>query len=119
MAVNIGKHKQMKGKGGGGLLAIPGAQMLNATAAAAAGAVDPFKQIGLKAKDLANLKPEEQFKRIADGMKKLKTHADRAAVAQEIFGKGATEILPFLAEGSEGIEKLAKSREQVRRRALQ
>lgn len=109
MAVNIGKHKMIKGKGGG-LLSIPGTSSANLpTGSESAAVADPFKQIGLKAKDLAALKPEEQIKKIADGLKKLKTHAERAAVAQEIFGKGATAILPYLAEGSEGIEKLSKS----------
>jgi hypothetical protein len=110
MAINIGKHKIAKGKGGGGAAAIPGLQMLGLGGKGdGAAAADPFKQIGLKAKDLAGLKPEEQLKKIAEGMLKLKTHAEKAAIAQEIFGKGATAILPFLAEGAEGIEKLSKS----------
>jgi hypothetical protein len=107
MAVNIGKHKISKGKGAGAF-AIPGFESLASANDNAAGAVDPFKQIGLKAKDLAALKPEEQLKKIADGLAKLKTHADQAAIAQEIFGKGVTDILPFLAEGSNGIDRLAK-----------
>lgn len=110
MAVNIGKHKIVKGKGGaGGPFAIPGLQSLaTGGGEAAPAAIDPFKQIGLSAKELSKLKPDEQFKKVADGLSKLKTHAERAAIAQEIFGKGATEILPFLAEGSAGIEKLSK-----------
>lgn len=108
MAINIGKHKLLKGKGGGGA-AIPGLQMLGVGGGAAAAGVDVFKKIGLARANLAVLKPEEQLKKIADGMAKLKTHAERAAIAQEIFGKGAVAILPYLAEGSEGIEKLSKS----------
>lgn len=110
MAISIGKHKLAKGKAGAGGAAIPGLQLFNIPTAAGAGAVvDPFKQIGLKAKELAQLKPEEQIKKIAEGMKTLKTHADRAAVAQLIFGKGATAILPFLAEGAAGIDKLSQN----------
>jgi hypothetical protein len=112
MAVTIGKFKNAKGHGGGEAgVTLSGLQMLG-TGGASGGSgaeTDPYKRIGLSAKQLANLKPEEQFKRIADGMAKLKTHADRAAVAQAIFGKGATEILPFLEEGSAGIDKLAKA----------
>lgn len=107
MAVSVGHFKAKKGKGGA--LEIPGLQSLDKSAAENAAAVNPFKTIGLDAKKLALLKPEEQIKKIADGLSKLKTHSDRAAAAQLIFGKGAAEILPFLAEGSEGIEKLAKN----------
>ncbi len=111
MAINIGKSKATGGKAGG--LLLGGMQMLDTKAGeAAAGKLDPFKRIGLNAKQLAGLKPEEQLKKIADGMLKLKTHADKAAVAQAIFGKGATQILPYLSEGAEGIEKLSKQANQ-------
>lgn len=107
MAVSIGKSKAAKGKAGG--LLLGGVQMSDLKTAGAAGKLDPFKKIGLSSKELASLKPDEQLKKIADGMLKLKTHDDKAAVAQAIFGKGAKEILPYLAEGAEGIEKLSKA----------
>lgn len=106
LAVSVGHYKSAKGKGGGGF-AIPGLDSLDQAKAGGAGAVNPFKAIGLDAKKLAQLKPEEQFKKIADGFAKLKTHADKAATAQLIFGKGSAEILPFLEEGSAGIDKLS------------
>lgn len=106
MAINIGKHALAKGKAG--MVGIPGFQAANLpTGSGAEGVIDPFKKIGLNAKDLAKLAPEEQLKKIADGMAKLKTHAEQAAVGSLIFGKGITELLPFFAEGAEGIEKLS------------
>ncbi len=111
MAINIGKSKATGGKAGG--LLLGGVQMLDTKAGgAAAGKLDPFKKIGLSARQLAGLRPEEQLAKIADGMQKLKTHADKAAVAQAIFGKGATQLLPYLSEGAEGIEKLSKAANQ-------
>jgi hypothetical protein len=109
MAITIGKFKAPKGKGGAGGFAIPGVEMLG-TGGEGGGAAEanPFKRIGLDAKKLAALKPEEQLKKIAAGMATLKTHADRAAVAQAIFGKGATDIIPFLEEGAAGIDRLAR-----------
>jgi len=108
MAVTIGKHKTGKGKAGP--LGIPGLQMLNTGDGGGGGAeADPFKRIGLSTKQLAGLKPDEQLKKIADGMAKLKTHSEKAAIAQAIFGKGAQNLLPYLSEGSAGIEKLSKS----------
>lgn len=112
MAVTIGKFKNAKGKGGGGAMEIPGLQMLGTGGgggeAGAGGEQDPFKRLGLSAKALAALKPDEQMLKIANGMAKLKTHADKAAVAQAIFGKGGKEMLPFLEEGAAGIKKLSE-----------
>jgi hypothetical protein len=109
MAVNIGAHKLAKGKNKDGLTSVGGFQMFAPPSNDNAAAADPFKQIGLKAKELAKLKPDEQLKQIADGLAKLKTHAEKAAAAQAIFGKGAGEVLPFLEEGSAGIDKLSKA----------
>lgn len=111
-AITIGKWKNAKGTGGrGGAMAIPGMQMLGTGGGEGGGGseTDPYKRIGLNAKALASLKPEDQLRKIADGLAKLKTHADKAAVAQEIYGKGVTEMLPFLEEGSAGIDKLSKA----------
>jgi hypothetical protein len=110
MLVTVGKFKNAKGKAkGDSSLVLGGVQMLGTGGGegGAGGDQDPFKRLGLNAKTLANLKPDEQLKKIADGMAKLKTHADKAAVAQAIFGKGATDLLPFLEEGSAGIDKLS------------
>lgn len=109
MAITVGKFKAAHGKGGGGSFAIAGLQMLGAGGAGGGPSADPFKQIGLSAKVLAALKPEEKLKKIADALVKLKTHDERAAVATAIFGKGATGILPFLELGSAGIDKLSKN----------
>lgn len=107
MAATVGKQKTINAKTPGPL-AVGGFQMFAFTKSPNAEKNDPFAQLGLNAAKLSKLAPQEQLKKIADAMAKLKTHDDRAAVAQQIFGKGAAEILPFLAEGSKGIERLAK-----------
>jgi hypothetical protein len=111
LAKNVGKFASAKGKSkGGGGFAIAGMQLLNTGGEGAGGGaeVDPFKKLGLNAKALAALAPEEKLKKIADAMQKLKTHDERAAVGAAIFGKGIKEILPFLEEGSAGIDRLSK-----------
>ncbi len=116
MLVTVGHFKAAKGKagGGGGAGLIPGLEKLGEGGAAApAGAeTDPFKRIGLNAKQLATLKPEEQFKKIAAGLQTLKTQADRAAVETAIFGKAAQSLDPFMREGPAGIDKLSKAAHQ-------
>ncbi len=110
MLITVGKFKAAKGKGGGGAGGlIPGLSLLGEHGGDGAQAADPFKRIGLNAKKLASLKPEDQLKKIADGLLTLKTQSDRAAVSAAIFGKGAREIDPFLKEGSAGIDKMSKA----------
>lgn len=106
LAINLGKVIATKGKGtGAGLVGeVGGINFLGLPGAAKAGAVDPFKHIKLSAKELAALAPEEQVKRIADGIAGLKTHAEQSAAAVQIFGKGGLAMLPLLAKGSAGIE---------------
>jgi hypothetical protein len=111
MQVTIGHFKNAKGKSGGaGGGLIPGLERLpdvTGEAAAAAEEQDPYKKIGLNAKKLALLKPEEQLKKIVGGLATLKTQADRAAVGVAIFGKSAQELEPFFKEGPAGIDKLS------------
>jgi len=52
-------------------------------------------------RELDDLLPE-----IADGMNQLETDTERAATAQELFGRAGTALIPLLAEGSKGIADL-------------
>lgn len=90
---------------------------LRKLSAAAAGGVDEtgsaskiFDKLGIKTKDAAGkvkdlsvLLPEiaEHFARTEDG-------AGKAALAQELFGRGGTKLIPLLNQGAEGIKKLGK-----------
>jgi hypothetical protein len=108
MLVTVGKFKNAKPpKDGGGGLSIAGMQMLGTGGESAGPEQDPFKRIGLNAKTLAKLKPDEQLNKIADGMSKLKTRADKAAVATAIFGKSGVSLLPLLSKGSAGVAELS------------
>lgn len=72
-------------------------------------------RLGLSAADLAGLSPDEQFKRMADGIARIEDPALRVAVAMQIFGRSGTKLIPLLAEGASGIEAL---QEQARRLGL-
>jgi hypothetical protein len=109
MLVTVGKFKSAKGGGKGSGSALPGLELIGGIDkdSSTAGEQDPFKRIGLSAKQLSQLKPEQQMLKIADGMKKLKTQADRAAVGTAIFGKSVP--LALFEDGAEGIEKMMKA----------
>lgn len=63
-------------------------------------AAGSLERIGLKAEDLVKMDPTEAFKAIADGIAKVPTPAEKAALAMELFGKGGTQVLNTLNAGS-------------------
>jgi hypothetical protein len=71
---------------------------------------DAYKTLGLTQKDLAGSGRNFQgfLLKIADGLHKMPGGAKRAAVAQQVLGKGWKTLLPLLNQGSKGI------REQMR-----
>lgn len=67
---------------------------------------DGLSQIGLDAQTLIRLPLLEQIEMISGGLNKLGTSSQRAAIAQQIFGRGGMEMLPFLAAGGEALTEL-------------
>jgi len=60
----------------------------------------------LEKADLEGLSPEEQFKRIAERLSQVEDASKRAAIAQQIFGRAGTRLLPLMEDGARGIEAL-------------
>ena len=69
-------------------------------------AQDALGMLGLSYQRLAHLSPEEQFKRIADELSKIKNPTQKAAIAMMLFGRSGTAMLPMLKDGAAGIEAL-------------
>lgn len=65
-----------------------------------------FQHIGIEVQELDGLNPEEQFLRIAESIAKLEDPTKRAAIAQDIFGRAGTALLPLFDEGAEGMARL-------------
>ena len=64
---------------------------------------EAFHRLGLSASDLINLSPEKAFELIADRLSQVENATVKAATAQEIFGRGASKLLPLMNEGAAGI----------------
>lgn len=62
--------------------------------------------LGLSVKDLSGLSPDAQFKLIADRLFKIQDPAVKAAVAMDLFGRGAVELFPMMQRGAAGIEAM-------------
>lgn len=69
-------------------------------------AVQSFAYLGINAAHLAQLRPEDQFKLIADRLSRVRNPALQASLAMDIFGGSAEELLPLLRQGANGIRSL-------------
>ena len=71
-----------------------------------------FARLELDAERLAQSSPVEQFKAIQNALAAIENRAERAATAQQLFGKSAAELLPALSMNSEELraqEEYAKA----------
>jgi len=69
---------------------------------------DALRDLGLTYKDLAGLAPEKQFKLLAEAISRIEDPTRKAALAQALFGRAGTMLLPMMAKGAAGIEALQK-----------
>lgn len=58
-----------------------------------------FKKLGLDVQQLNQMTPTEQFRAVADAFQSYGSHAEKARMAQQLFGRGSQEIvLALMAE---------------------
>ena len=74
--------------------------------------VRAFTALGLSVEQFNGLSPEEQFFLFANALAQVEDASLKAAIAQDIFGRAGTQLLPLFAQGTEGMEALReKARE--------
>jgi hypothetical protein len=76
-------------------------------------AAPALKQLGIDAKALMDLAPDEQFKKIADEISKLPPGAAQASAALHIFGNQGAALLPVLQKGGAGIQKFIEEQKKT------
>lgn len=69
---------------------------------------DTFTRLGLKAKDLANIAPDEGLFRIADAFQKINNPGEQHKIAGDLFGKAGIKMINVLKEGREGFMAAGK-----------
>ena len=69
---------------------------------------EAFKNLGVKVTNAAgNMRSADAIMMdVADGLKSLASDTDRSALAMQVFGRSGTQLLPFLREGSAGIQEM-------------
>ena len=67
-----------------------------------------LRELGLSTSQMLAAAPEQQFAMFADAIKSIQDPSLRVAAAMKVFGKGASEIIPLLLEGSSGINAMVE-----------
>lgn len=67
---------------------------------------ESLEALGVNLESLKASTPEEQFLTLSKAVADVEDPTMRAALAQKVFGRAGTELLPMLAAGSAGIEQL-------------
>lgn len=70
-------------------------------------------RLGLSFEGLIGLSPEDQFYMITSAIADVEDPTLRAAVAQEIFGRAGTDLLPMLSGGSEGLKEMREEAHEL------
>lgn len=89
------KQAEAWAKGGKEVVAVTGAF------------TDSLAALGLNYAQLKGMKPEEQFTTIGFALADISDATERAALAQQFFGRAGTSLLPMLSEGRAGFQAMA------------
>lgn len=76
------------------------------TIAVGKGDTKPFESLGLNLAEIKAMRPEDQFKAVAEAISKLPTASERAAAAVKIFGKSGIEMTGLFAGGMNDLNAL-------------
>ncbi|WP_341792947.1 hypothetical protein [Rickettsia endosymbiont of Ceutorhynchus obstrictus] len=71
-----------------------------------------LQALGLSAKELIKLSPDQQLEKIAAGFERLVNESDKATIAAKLFGSEGAVLARIAEQGSVGIQKL---REEARK----
>lgn len=79
----------------------------------AADAQGAFKDLGIDAKDLIHLAPDEAFRKIADAMAGLSSQATRSHAGVELFGRGYAQLNAIMKQGSVAFDEAAEEAKKL------
>ena len=74
---------------------------------------DALDKLGISVQDLQGLSPEESFRVLSSAIADLPDEVQKAALAQDVFGRSGTRLLPLLQEGSAGIAALRQEAHEL------
>lgn len=77
-----------------------------------AGAIQKFERLGLSLDDLKGKSREEIFSATVAALQNVSDETERAALANDMFGKSGQDLLPLLNQSTEATQALLEEAEQ-------
>ena len=103
------KWRYVLGQSGGN---INNMQMgMKTLASAAYDGSEAFEAIGISLEEAQSLSTEQLFEKTITQLSEMEAGTERTALATDLFGRSATDIMPMLNGGAESIEELKKQAE--------
>ncbi|MBL1293068.1 MAG: hypothetical protein COB61_004265 [Thiotrichales bacterium] len=72
-----------------------------------------FDQLGIPLEKFTALKPEQQFKILAEQLSKVKVESDRTRIAMDIFGRSGAALNSVFMDGAAGITALMQEADDL------
>jgi hypothetical protein len=73
-----------------------------------------FARLGVSLEDLRHSSPEELFQKLVNGIQGVKDPTERLALAQQVLGRSAQELMPFISDlAGDGFGKLREEAEKA------
>lgn len=76
-------------------------------------AAEALRDLGVEIKDIRDLKPDEQFKILADAIGKARDQSEKMRISTQLFGREGGKMVALFNEGREGIEKYGQRAEAL------
>ncbi len=76
-------------------------------------ATETLRTLGLSYSELKAANPEQQFMMLATAVANVENATTRAALAQDVFGRGGMALLPVFAQGVDGLQKMAENAQRL------
>ena len=77
--------------------------------------IEALADLGMTLDDLEGMSPEEQFMKLSGALAGVEDMSTRAALAQKLFGRAGRQLLPMLANGTQGISDLREEAKELGR----
>ena len=72
-----------------------------------------MSRLGVSLVDVKGKTPEEQFKQFMNALAGVEDASLRSALAQDVFGRAGTQLLPLLSEGAVGFGELMRRADEL------
>ncbi|WP_342270471.1 hypothetical protein [Rickettsia endosymbiont of Orchestes rusci] len=89
------------------------ASRINDAAQNSGEAKQALQALGLSAKELASLSPDQQLEKIASQFERLTDSTDKATIAAKLFGSESSTLMGILEQGAVGINKMREEAQKL------